>query len=67
MSNKNQEFQAVLLFIAALLIGLLIVVLAGCDELIKQEPFYEMTTPQNEHKMHDLTHPNHEYKIENVA
>ena len=58
MSNKNEEFQVVLLFTAALLIGLLIVVLAGCDELIKQEPFYEM---------HDLTHPMSEYDIENIA
>tara|TARA_R110000744_G_scaffold200726_1_gene319854 strand:- start:194 stop:418 length:225 start_codon:yes stop_codon:yes gene_type:complete len=74
MLNKNTEAKAylsgvpaVLVFTIVLLLGLLVIVLTGCDNLIKQEPFYELTTPQSEYEMHDLTHPLNEYNIENVT
>jgi|TARA_R110000751_G_scaffold10305_1_gene37845 hypothetical protein len=69
MLSKNEEMTAALMCTVALLLGLLIVVLTGCDRIIESqhEPHFDAVTPQNRYEMHDLTYPSNEYDIENVT
>ena len=67
MLSKNEEMKAALLCTVALLLGLLVVVLTGCDRLIEQEPHFDVVIPQSKYEMHDLTYPSNDYDIENVT
>ena len=69
MLNKNEELKTALLCAVALLLGLLVAVLTGCDRLIESqhEPRYDFIIPISEYEMHDLTYPLNEYNIENVT
>ncbi len=67
MLNRNEEMKVALLCTAALLFGLLVVVLTGCDKLIDGEPHFDLVIPQSEYEMHDLTYPSNEYDIEKIA
>ena len=67
MLNRNEEMKVALLCTAALLLGLLVVVLTGCDKLIDGEPHFDIVIPQSEYEMHDLTYPSNEYDIDNIA
>jgi hypothetical protein len=67
MLSKNEEMTAALLCVAALLVGLLCVVLTGCDRLAETQPHYDFIVPQSEYEMHDLTYPSNEYDIDNIA
>jgi|TARA_R110002074_G_scaffold185144_2_gene350587 hypothetical protein len=59
MLSKNEEMTAALLCVAALLAGLLCVVLTGCDRIIESqhEPHFDAVMPQSKYEMHDLTIP----------
>jgi len=67
MLSKNEEMTAALLCTVALLLGLLAVVLTGCDKFIDGEPKFDLVIPQSEYEMHDLTYPSNEYDINNIA
>ena len=67
MLNRNEELKTALLCVVALLVGLLVVVLTGCDKLIDGEPHFDIVIPQSEYEMHDLTYPSNEYDIDNIA
>jgi hypothetical protein len=67
MLSKNEEMTAALLCTVALLLGLLAVVLTGCDKFIDGEPKFDLVIPQSEYEMHDLTYPASEYDINKVA
>jgi hypothetical protein len=69
MLNKNEELKTALLCTVALLLGLLVVVLTGCDRIIESqhEPHYDLIIPISEYEMHDLTYPSNEYDINNIA
>mgnify|MGYP003638431804 CR=1 FL=1 len=67
MLNKNEEMTAALLCVVVLLVGLLVVVLTGCDRIIDGEPKFDLVIPQSEYEMHDLTYPSNEYDINNIA
>ena len=67
MLSKNEEMKAALLCVVALLVGLLCVVLTGCDRLIDGEPHFDVVIPQSEYEMHDLTYPASEYDLDKIA
>jgi hypothetical protein len=67
MLNKNEELKTALVCVVVLLIGVLIVVLTGCDKIIDGEPQFDLVIPQSEYEMHDLTYPASEYDINKVA
>ena len=67
MLNKNEELKTALVCVVALLLGVLIVVLTGCDKIIDGEPHFDLVIPQSEYEMHDLTYPSNEYDINKVA
>ena len=67
MLSKNEEMTAALLCVAALLVGLLCVILVGCDRLAETQPHYDLIIPVSEYEMHDLTYPSNEYDINNIA
>ena len=67
MLNKNEELGTALVCVVVLLIGVLIVVLTGCDKIIDGEPQFDLVIPQSEYEMHDLTYPAREYDINKVA
>ena len=67
MLSRNEEMKAALLCVVALLVGLLCVVLTGCDKLIDGEPHFDVVIPQSKYEMHDLTYPVNEYDIENIT
>ena len=67
MLSRNEEMKVALLCTVALLFGLLVVVLTGCDRLIEQEPHFDAVIPQSMYEMHDLTYPSSEYDIENIT
>ena len=67
MLNRNEEMKVALLCTVALLLGLLVVVLTGCDKLIDGEPHFDVVIPQSKYEMHDLTYPSNEYDIDNIA
>ena len=67
MLNKNEELKMALLCTVALLLGILIVVLTGCDKIIDGEPQFDLVIPQSEYEMHDLTYPASEYDMNKVA
>jgi len=67
MLNKNEDLKTALFCIVALLLGLLAIVLTGCEKLVEQEPFYELTTPHSQYEMHDLTYPLNEYDASKVT
>ena len=57
MLSKNEEMKAALLCVVALLVGVLCVVLTGCDRLVDSEPHFDVVIPQSKYEMHDLTFP----------
>ena len=67
MLNKNEELGTALVCVVVLLIGVLIVVLTGCDKIIDGEPQFDLVIPQSEYEMHDLTYPSNDYDIENIT
>ena len=67
MLSRNEEMKVALLCTAALLFGLLVVVLTGCDRLIEQEPHCDVVIPQSKYEMHDLTDPAPEYDLDKIA
>ena len=67
MLNKNEELKTALFCVVALLVGLLCVVLTGCDKFIDGEPKFDLVIPQSEYEMHDLTFPVTEYDANKVA
>jgi hypothetical protein len=74
MLNKNTEAKAylsgvpaALLCTISLLLGLLVVVLTGCDRLIESEPHFDIVIPQSKYEMHDLTYPAPEYDLDKIA
>ena len=67
MLNRDEELKTALLCVVAMLVGLLCVVLSGCDRLAETQPHYDLVIPESEYEMHDLTHPITEYDIKNVT
>ena len=67
MLNKNEELKTASLCTVALLLGVLIVVLTGCDKIITKDAQLETIIPTSKYKMHDLTYPASEYDLNKVA
>ena len=67
MLNRDEELKTALLCVVVLLVGLLCVVLTGCDRLAETQPHYDFIIPQSEYEMHDLTYPTNEYDIEKIT
>ncbi len=67
MLNKNEELKMALLCTVALLLGILIVVLTGCDKIIEKDVQLETIIPTSKYEMHDLTYPASEYDMNKVA
>ena len=67
MLNRNEELKTALLCVVALLVGLLCVVLTGCDKLIDGEPHFDVVIPQSKYEMHDLTYLVNEYRKYYIA
>jgi len=67
MLNKNEELKTALLCAVALLLGLLVVVLTGCNKPIETVKQADVVIPQNKYEMHDLTYPSNEYDTNNVT
>jgi hypothetical protein len=67
MLNKNEELKTALLCVVALLVGVLCVLLAGCDKVIEGDTQLESIIPASKYEMHDLTYPASEYDIEKIT
>jgi len=67
MLNRNEELKTATLCVFALLVGLLCVLLMGCDKVIEGDAQLESIIPTSKYEMHDLTYPVSEYDVEKIT
>ena len=67
MLNKNEELKTALLCAVALLLGLLVVVLTGCNKPTETLKQADVVMPESKYEMHDLTYPLNEYDTKSIT